>query len=153
MMRICFVLLLLAGTAAPPPAKSPDFVRFEAVNVYVDSGSQPLACYQFEVKAGSGEVLLAGLEGGDHPAYNAAPYYDPAALLRDRVIVAAFSTASDLPRGRTRVARLMVQVVGPVEPTWDCKLMVAGSPDGKPISATIQVRTERLDASARGDLP
>ena len=111
----------------------PDSVRFNAVDVYVDSGDKPLAAYQFEVKAQHGEVLLVGLEGGEPAAFRTAPYYDPSALLQNKVIVAAFSTAPQLPHGRTRVARLMVQVSGPNEPVYDATLSVAGSTDGKPI--------------------
>jgi hypothetical protein len=130
----------------------PDTVRFEAVDVFVDSGDKPLAAYQFELKAKSGEVLLAGLEGGEHAAFKAAPYYDTTALLQNKVIVAAFSTAPDLPHGRTRVARLMVQVSGPVEPAYDATLSVAGSTDGKPIpDAKLSIATERADTAAAPD--
>jgi hypothetical protein len=107
------------------------------VEVYVDAGQASLAAYQFEVTARTGNVALVGLEGGDHPAFKSAPYYDTRALLRNKVIVAAFSTAADLPRGRTRVATLMVQITGEAEPAYDAKLVTAASADGKPIAATV----------------
>jgi hypothetical protein len=138
-----------AGSAALPadatrPATSPSTdatgpVRFGAVQVYVDAGQTALAAYQFEVTARTGQVALVGLEGGDHPAFRSAPYYDTRALLQNKVIVAAFSTAVDLPRGRTRVATLMVQITGDAEPAYDAKLVTAGSADGKPIPATVTV--------------
>jgi len=134
------------------PDHQPDSVRFEAVDVFVDSGDKPLAAYQFELKARSGEVLLAGLEGGEHAAFKAAPYYDTTALLQNKVIVAAFSTAPELPHGRTRVARLMVQVTGPAEPAYDATLSVAGSTDGKPIAdAKLSIATERADTATAPD--
>jgi hypothetical protein len=157
----CFLLfafiVVAPGRAADPvpPAALPrtmdfrgDGVRFEAVDVSVDPNDKPLAAYQFELKAKSGEVQLAGLEGGEHPAFKAAPYYDPAALLQNKVIVAAFSTASELPRGRTRVARLMVQVTGPGATAYDAALSVAGSIDGKPIpDAKLSITIEQADAA------
>jgi hypothetical protein len=63
-------------------------------------------------------VVLVGIEGGEggeHAAYAKPAYYDPAALAPEgggRVILAAYSTAKDLPTGRTRVARLHVMVEG-----------------------------------------
>jgi hypothetical protein len=112
-------------------------VRFAAVQVYIDAGQTPLAAYQFEVTTRTGNVALVGIEGGDHPAFKSAPYYDTRALLQNKVIVAAFSTAADLPRGRTRVATLMVQITGDAEPAYDAKLVTAASADGKPIAATV----------------
>jgi hypothetical protein len=131
---------LPAGATRPatsPSTDAPGPVRFGAVEVYVDPGQAPLAAYQFEVTARTGDVTLVGLEGGDHPAFKSAPYYDTRALLRDKVIVAAFSTAADLPRGRTRVATLMVQITGDAEPAYDARLVVAASADGKPIPAKV----------------
>ena len=121
---------------APTPPKA-EVVRFEAVDVFVDSGDKPLAAYQVELTAKAGDALLAGLEGGEHAAFRPAPYYDPRALLNNKVIVAAFSTAADLPHGRTRVARLMVQVSGPAEPRFAATLTTAASADGKPIPAAV----------------
>jgi len=141
---------IATGEAGADPR--PDSVRFEAVDVFVDSGDKPLAAYQFELKARSGEVLLAGLEGGEDAAFKAAPYYDTTALLQNKVIVAAFSTAPDLPHGRTRVARLMVQVTGPAEPAYDATLSVAGSTDGKPIpDAKLSIATEKADTATAPD--
>jgi len=111
-------------------------VRFEAVNVYVDSGDRPLAAYQFEFAAETGEVTIVGIEGGEHPAFTEPPYYDPAALSRNKVIIAAFSTAKDLPKGRTRVARIHVRVSGDIEPEYVVALRVAASADGERIPTT-----------------
>ena len=112
-------------------------VRFEAVDVYVDSGEAPLAAYQFEMAAHGAEVKIVGIEGGDHPAFEEPPYYDPAALMKHRVIIADFSTGADLPMGRTRVARVHVHVTGEQEPEYELKLHVAASKGGEPITATV----------------
>jgi hypothetical protein len=114
-------------------------VRFAAVDVFVDSGAQALAAYQFELKVTAGDVTLVGVEGGEHRAYRQPPYYDPAALTRQRIVIAAFDASGDLPRGKTRVARLMVRVRGDVVPVYDAKLVVAASPEAKAIDASISV--------------
>ncbi len=112
-------------------------VRFAAVDVFIDSGSVPLAAYQFELKAKRGAFKIVGIEGGEHPAFSKKPpYYDPAALMHDRVIIAAFDTGKDLPTGKTRVARVHVEISGNEEPQYDVQLIVAGGADGNPITAT-----------------
>lgn len=114
-------------------------VRFAAVDVFIDAGARPLAAYQFELKVTAGNVTLVGVEGGEHRAFRPPPYYDPKALSQQRIIVAAFDTGSDLPQGRTRVARLMVQVRGAVAPAYDVTLDVAASADATAIPANISV--------------
>jgi len=111
-------------------------VRFANLDVYVDSGQQPLAAYQFELAAEVGDVKIVGLEGGEHPAFQSPPYYDPAALMQNRIIVAAFNTGRDLPRGRTRVARLHVQITGDRQPEYAIRLEAAGNAAGARIPAT-----------------
>ena len=60
-----------AAPAAPAPAR--DIARnidtrFEAIDIYIDSGAQPLAAYQVELRATSGDVKAVGIEGGDPSA-------------------------------------------------------------------------------------
>jgi hypothetical protein len=140
MRKLTAVLLMLAVVAAAAPAQEEPAadaprVRFEAVDVYVDSGDVPLAAWQFELAAEVGDVTIVGVEGGEHPAFADPPYYDTAALMGGRIIIAAFSTDADLPTGRTRVARIHVQVTGPVVPEYAVKLQAAGSSSGERINA------------------
>ena len=118
---------------ATEPASQPA-IRFAAVDVYVDSKDQPLAAYQFELATEVGDVKIVGIEGGEHPAFKEPPFYDPAALSQNRVIIAAFNTGQDLPKGKTRVARVHVQITGDTEPEYAVKLHVAGSTEGEQIS-------------------
>ena len=134
-IAVCLLALVAASVAAQDVGERPD-VRFEAVDVAVDSGRTPLAAYQFEFTAPADRVTLVGVEGGESAAFAAAPYYDPAALMHDRVIVAAFSTGRDLPTGRTRVARLHLMITGEGEPDYGLKLQAAAGPDGHEIPAT-----------------
>lgn len=121
-------------------------VRFEAVDIFVDSGPLPLAAYQIEIIArfagDSGTATLVGVEGGEHAEFTSPPYYDPAALhanqAKERIIIAGMSTAGsdDLPRGRLRVARLHLRVDG--EARYVTNLMVAGGPSAEKITAIAQ---------------
>ena len=112
-------------------------VRFVSLPVYIDSGNRPLAAYQFELKTKAGQVKIVGLENGEHPAYAEPPYYDPAALAKDRIIVAAFNTGSNLPTGKTRVVTIQLQVIGDTEPQYELDLTVAADSDGNEIPAKI----------------
>jgi hypothetical protein len=134
-----------APNETPAHIKADTGLRFEAVDLFVDSGQLPLSAYQIEVKAatqngkpGSTKVKLVGVEGGEHAAFKNAPYYDPAALhedqLKDRIILAAFNTGPDLPTGKTRVARIHIQVEGP-EPAFTVIVKAAATADGTRIQA------------------
>ncbi len=118
---------------------APEGLQFIAIDVYVDSGERELGAWQVEVTSDSPEAKLVGVEGGAHAAYAEPPYYDPAALHEsdafDRVVIAALSTADELPTGRTRVARLHFMVEG--EPGFRVKLMAAGARDATPIGAGV----------------
>ena len=118
------------------PADEPA-VRFSPLHIYIDSGSRSLAAYQFELKATAGQIKIVGVEGGRHKAFKQAPYYDPAALAKDRIIIAAFNTGRELPKERTRIATIHLQIIGEAEPEYDLKLAVAANDDGDEISATI----------------
>lgn len=123
------------GQADADQAGSPA-VRFVAVDVYLDSGDQALAAYQFELAAEVGQVTIVGVEGGEHAAFAEPPYYDPAALANDRIVIAAFNTGDDLPAGNTRVARVHLRVTGDQTPEYVVNLKVAGTSDGTEINAT-----------------
>ena len=112
-------------------------VRFAPLHIYLDSGARPLAAFQFELKATTGRIKIVGVEGGQHPAFKKPPYYDPAALANDRIIIAGFNTGNELPTGRTRIATIHLQIIGDVEPDYELKLAVAADADGKEIPTEI----------------
>jgi hypothetical protein len=123
-------------TTTEPAARA----RFTSVDLFIDPHGQPLAAYQLEFLADPARVTLVGIEGGEHPAYQQPPYYDPKALSGHRVILAALSTATELPATRTRVATLHLRVTGgDAEPTYQAKIEVAGNREGKPIAADVTV--------------
>jgi hypothetical protein len=110
------------------------------VHVYVDSGDKPLAAYQFELRARTGQIKIVGVEGGEHPAFREAPYYDPAALMNDRIIIAAFNTGTDLPQGRTRIATIHLQILGDAEPQYELKLMAVADDNSQEIPAELNLK-------------
>lgn len=130
-----------AGVQGPDHQPRESGLSFEAIDVTVDAGVEPLGAYQVEVRASGAK--LVGVEGGDG-VYAAAPYYDPAALHEggggagERIVLAAFSTAEQLPSGRVRVARLHVQTDG--QATYRVTVMAAGAAEGQRIEAKATVQ-------------
>ena len=142
LVTLSVVVPLPAKVLARRPAGSPEQrVRFAPVHIYLDSSDKPLAAYQFELKARTGQIKIVGVEGGAHPAFQEAPYYDPAALMNDRIIIAAFNTGSDLPHGRTRIATIHLQILGDAEPQYELKLVVAADAEGENLAAKLTLET------------
>jgi len=135
------LLVLLCTGFAPQQGRIG--VRFEAFDVLVDTGSSPLAAWQVELSVPSGRATIVGVEGGEHEAFAEPPYYDPRALTKGRIVLAAFSTADSLPQGTTRVARVHVQVRGPEPVDWNTVLVVAGAPDGRALDASLELIRSR----------
>ncbi|MHC4705292.1 MAG: hypothetical protein ACYTFQ_32505 [Planctomycetota bacterium] len=118
---VCVIVPVLAQQSEHEDVAGRPGVRFAPLHVYLDSGNRSLAAYQFELKATAGRIEIVGVEGGEHKAFSEAPYYDPAALMHDRIIIAAFNTGQDLPAGRTRIATVHLQIIGDAEPRYEGK--------------------------------
>ena len=113
--------------------------HFASVDVLVDPHETALAAYQVEFVANAEQVTLVGIEGGEHTAFKQPPYYDPKALAGNRVILAALNTGMDLPKSKTRVARLHLRISGADDPNMTAKLIVAASGNDQPIAADVSV--------------
>ncbi len=127
------------GFQGAGPGQEEPLVRFEAIDVFVDSGEAALAAWQIELSDRLDRTRIVGVEGGEHPAFEEPPHYDPRALLQGRIIVAAFQTRGELPEGRTRVARIHVRVEGPAEPQYELELQVAAGRDGSAVEASASI--------------
>ncbi len=127
--------LAMAQGGAAPAEGQPAPIRFRAYDVLIDPKGKPLAAYQIEIAAEKGEVKIAGIEGGEHPAFRHPPAYDPKAMQQDHVILAALSTepAEKLPSGKTRVAVLHVVTTGE-PPEFAVKCLAAGSAQAEKIA-------------------
>jgi hypothetical protein len=143
---IAKVLLLLVVAATivcltflpgySPAQDASTSTRFRTVEVFVDSGAQSLAAYQLSFTATGSDVRIVGIEGGEHPAFTEPPHYDPKAIQNERAILAAFNTASadNLPKGRTRVATIHVQISGTAAPAYAVKLEAAANREGSRVA-------------------
>ena len=83
----------------------------------------------------AGQVEIVGIERGDHKDFQDPPYYDPAAMSGNRIVVGAFNITDRLPVGKIRVARLHLHVSGGAKPVYAVNLVVAGDKEGKPLAA------------------
>ena len=121
--------------------------RFVTADVVIDSPTAALAAWQVEIvgTVEGGTVELVGVEGSPEPgsAYAKPAYYDAAALSKNRVILAAFSTnpASGLPKGKAIVARLHLSVTadGAAEPRLTSTLITAADDTGAVIQPTCTI--------------
>jgi len=127
-------------------ADKSESVRFEAVHIYLDSGTDDLAAYQISLRAVTGDVKIVGIEGGEHEAFKQPPFYDPKAIQQERVVLAAFSLKpkSALPKGRVRVATIHLQVTGGTEPKFEAKLQAAANYSGEKFTPTISIEPTKL---------
>lgn len=132
---ICAALLAALGLVLGGPVPQESEPRFGWVDLYLDPAGERLAAWQLELDDPAGRSLVVGIEGGEHPAFAEPAYYDPAAMRGGRVILAAFSLAEELPAGRTRVARVHLEIRGPEPLESRVRLLVAGGPGGEPITA------------------
>jgi hypothetical protein len=142
MSRIIALVLVVCvagfvSHAHPQDTNDADTVRFAWIDLFIDSGDAPLAAYQIDLTTIAGDVAIVGVEGGAHDAFTDAPHYDPAALRNDHLILADFSLADAdaLPTGRTRIARIHVQITGDAEPDFNITLEAAADDQGKTIAA------------------
>ena len=131
MRRAALLLLLLVAVST-----GQQDVRFVAIDVFIDTNGQPLAAYQLELTATKG-ALIVGVEGGASAAFKHAPYYDPAALKGGRIIIAAFTTDENPPKGRVRIARVHFQESGATK--YTARPITAAAPGAERIDVTIDV--------------
>jgi hypothetical protein len=139
---LMLMLLVLCGGAAPATrAPAAGGTRFAAVQVFIDPKGRPLAAWQVEFAAEVGRVSLVGVEAGEKGAYGQRPaFYDPAALAGNRIVIGDYSLAADVPKGKARVATLMLEIRGDGEPQYVTKLIAAADPEGRAISADVSVK-------------
>ena len=141
--RAALLLAMLLGLAAPLQAQQPadeeGRIGFCAVDIFIDSGSAPLAAYQLRFAVTNGVAKIVGIEGGEHPAFRQPPFYDPKAIQSEVAILANFNTApaTELPVGRTRVATIHMQTTGTVPPQFDVKLQTTADAQGHKISCAV----------------
>lgn len=137
---LAFLLLLTFGLAAQLLAQQPAGEEgrrgFCAVDIFIDSGSTPLAAYQIRFAVTNGAAKIVGIEGGEHPAFRQPPFYDPKAIQNEVAIIAGFNTApaAELPTGKTRVATIHLQTTGIRKPQFEVTVQAAANMQGSKIA-------------------
>jgi hypothetical protein len=116
-------------------------VEFAVFDLFVDAGEEKLAAYQLKISDERAAVKILSVEGGEHASFAEPPKFDPRAIQRDVIKIAAFSLdpAEKLPRGRVRVASLHVEIGPGLTPEWKATVAAAAGPKGKKISATVSI--------------
>ncbi len=122
-------LALVALFALLSASSGPQEVRFTHVDVFLDPGTRGIEAWQLELVDPSGRAKVVGVEGGDDAVWSEAPYYDPAALQRGRIVIAAF-TLEGGPTGRQRVARVHLAVQGPERVPFEVNVQAAADGEG-----------------------
>jgi len=126
-------------TTRPVSASSPvGAMRFSYVDIYIDSHERPLAAFEVELRATSGDAKFVGVAGGDARGFQDPPYYDRRRMELQkpaRIIIGAFSLSPDLPTGKTRVARVSVASEANENPSYAVRVIAAGTTDGSQIPA------------------
>jgi hypothetical protein len=133
------VAILVLALYQPMPAKTAG-IHFLGMDLWVDSHNEALAAYQVEITYDRSAVKIVGLEGGQAGSFTNAPYYDQKGFESGRIIVAAFTTDKDAPKGQTRVATIHIAVEGNAKPKLTCKLMTAAKSGGQRISPGVELR-------------
>lgn len=141
-MKLFAAILVIAFAALADGAEQGDAAqapRFVPVDIVLDS-PEPVAAWQFELADRNGAIKIVGIENGESPAFDRAPYYDRDATQGgavERVVVADYTLAdvTELPQGRTRIATVHVLVVD--EANFVVTLVAAATADGRPIDASI----------------
>jgi hypothetical protein len=114
--------------------------RFAVYDLYISPKVEPLAAYQIKIKATTGNVKIISVEGGEHSAFKEAPFFDPKAIQKGTIKLAAFSTkeAAELPARQTRVASIHIQTDRTDEVPFDLDLQVVATTNGRPIGAKVR---------------
>lgn len=135
-----FLLAAAAGLVVHSAAgrSEPAAPQFQPLEVYIES-DRAVAAYQVEIRVVGGTAAFVGVEGGEAP-FDDAPFYDPKALLDQRIVIAALSTDSALTPGRHRVATVHVREVGNGA-RYQIRLQAAADANAARVKGQVSIRT------------
>lgn len=136
LLAIILILLTLSWAFADEvgPGTGEKDIRFQAMDIFIDSKTEALAAFQVDVRYEKDRVKIVSLEGGETESYQEPPYFDPKGMEHGRIILAGF-TLDDPPKGETRVARLHLRIQGEMMPDLTIWVMTAARPGGERIAA------------------
>lgn len=136
-MRSILAAILFCFVSAAQ-ARAAEFAVFD---ICVDSVGEALAAYQLKISDERAAVKILSVEGGEHPAFAEPPKFDPKAIQRDVIKLAAFSLVAreNLPAGRIRIASLHVEIGPGLRPEWKAVVEAAAGPGGRKIPAAVTI--------------
>lgn len=140
------LLAVLCAAAVLSTTAQPEASSFTTIDLFVVSDT-PVAAWQVELTERRGAMQIVGIERGDDSTFRDPPFYDRVAIMRsatDRIVLASFSLsdAAQLQSGRVRIARVHVRMTGVPEPDYEARLVAAGTADGRPIDAQLNIETQ-----------
>ena len=140
------LLAVLCAAAVLSTTAQPEASSFTTIDLFVVSDT-PVAAWQVELTERRGAMQIVGIERGDDSTFRDPPFYDRVAMMRsatDRIVLASFSLsdAAQLQSGRVRIARVHVRMTGVPEPDYEARLVAAGTADGRPIDAQLNIETQ-----------
>jgi len=119
--------------------------EFAVYDIYIDPHDEPIAAYQLKIWDKRAAIKIVSVEGGEHPAFQKAPYFDPKAIQRDVIKLAAFHAgkADELPRRKIRVASLHVEIGPGLNPNLAVSIEAAARPGGSRLDPVVTL-TKRI---------
>jgi hypothetical protein len=127
-VRASFVFVVLVLSAVL--ARSAEFAVYD---LYIDSGENALAAYQVKIQDKNAAIKVISVEGGTHPAFREPPFFDPKAIQKNVIKLAAFrlEPTEKLPQGKTHVASLHVALETGAQPNLVVVVEAAAGPSGR----------------------
>lgn len=118
--------------------------EFAVYDVFLEPHGEPMAAYQLKISDQNSAVKILSVEGGEHKSYQNPPFFDPKAIQQNVIKLAAFATdpADALPKRKTRVAALHVEINDDLKPRLVVAIEAAARPGGSRIfiEATLSKR-------------
>lgn len=112
--------------------------RIGALDVFVDSGANPLVAYRMVLADPSGRVKVIGVEDGSPAGFRSVPV-DPYGPQSQSIYLAAMNTGAGAPSGKIRIARLHVIIFGDGEPQYRPMRFEAATVGGEWMPAAVAI--------------
>ena len=115
------------------------------VDIYLDTGSHPLAAYTIELRYDPQVVAVLDVSHPGRGGFPGTPMVEPASFARGVTRIVGLHTGASLPRGRVRVARVHFR---PASASGSSSLSVSilgiYGPGGKPINGQAVLTHHRV---------
>jgi hypothetical protein len=133
-----FARLALFCLALLAPATAAEFAVYD---IFLDPDGNSLAAYQIKIWDRNAAIKIISVEGGEHTAFKDAPFFDPKAIQRNIIKLASFrvGTTETLPKSKTRIASLHVEIGPGLKPDLAVRLEAAARPGGGKLHPAVSI--------------